>query len=112
MTVPTPPGRKPLPIDVDAVKKCKGDTCTLVEASKTNKNGRLTIRTSCRPVGRAANGDVRYCRTKVTKRGAVKVKVIGYPKVKVTVRIQARPKPGSRQDWKRSSWQRSWIIRS
>lgn len=83
-----------------------------MEASKTNKYSQLTIRTSCRPVGRAANGDVRYCRTKVTKRGAVKVKVIGYPKVKVTVRIQARPKPGSRQELEAQIGKSSWIIRS
>lgn len=111
VTVATP-GRKPLPIDVDAVKKCKGNTCTLVEASRTNKHGRLTVRTRCRPIGSAATGDVRYCRTRVTKRGAVKVTVLGYPKVKVTVWIQARPKPGSRQNWRPSSWRRSWIIRT
>lgn len=108
----TVPGRKPLPIDVDAVKKCKGDTCRLVEKSKTNKHGQLRFRTRCRPIGSAADGEVRYCRTKVTKRGSVTVRVIGYPKVKVTVWIQARPKQGSRQDWKPSSWRRSWIIRT
>jgi len=100
---------KVLPINVDPVKKCKGGTC--VKASKTNKYGTLKYRTACRPVGRAAAGEVSYCRTRVTKNGAVKVKAFGYRKVKVTVWITAVPKPKYKNTWTRNTWQRTWVIR-
>ncbi len=100
---------KQLPINVDPVKNCKGGTC--VKASKTNKYGTLKYRTKCRPVGSSAAGEVSYCRTKVTKNGAVKVKVFGYRKVKVTVWITAVPKPKYKDTWNRNTWRRTWVIR-
>ena len=101
----------PLPIYVDPVKKCKGDTCTVVKRSRTNKYGTLKYRTKCRPLGTSAAGEVSYCRTRVTKKGAVKVRVFGYRKVKVTVWITAKPKPKYKDAWKTSTWKRSWILR-
>ncbi|MFN8213812.1 MAG: hypothetical protein U0R27_09240 [Candidatus Nanopelagicales bacterium] len=100
-----------LPIHVDPVNKCKGNTCTVVKKSKTNNKGTLKYRTTCRPVGSSAAGEVRYCRTKVTKKGAVKVTVFGYKKVKVTVWITAKPKPKYKDAWKANTWKRTWIVR-
>ncbi len=87
----------------------QGGTC--VKASKTNKYGTLKYRTRCRPVGSSASGEVSFCRTKVTKKGAVKVRVFGYRKVKVTVWITAVPKPKYKDTWTRNTWKRSWVIR-
>ena len=100
-----------LPIHVDPVNKCKGNTCTVVKKSKTNDKGTLKYRTKCRPVGSSAAGEVRYCRTKVTNKGAVKVTVFGYKKVKVTVWITAKPKPKYKDAWKANTWKRTWIVR-
>jgi hypothetical protein len=102
---------RPLPINVDTVKKCKGDTCTVIKRSKTNKYGTLKYRVRCRPLQSSAAGEVSYCRTKVTKKGGVKVKVFGYRKVKVTVWITATPKPKYRGTWTRNSFKRTWILR-
>lgn len=104
-------GRKPLPIDVDSKKECKGNSCTLVKNAKTNKHGKLKYRVKCRPVNSSASGEASFCRTKVTRKGAVKVAVVGYRKVRVTVWVVATPKPGSADRWRPSTWRRSWVIR-
>lgn len=103
--------KPPLPSDVDPVKKCKGDTCTVVKKAESNKYGTLNHRLRCRPLGTSASGEASFCRTKVTKQGAVKVEVFGYRKVKVTVWIVAKPKPKYADSWGANTWQRSWIIR-
>ncbi len=103
--------RQVLPIDVVVDKNCKADTCTLVKKSKTNSKGLLKYRVRCRPVGSSASGEVRYCRTKVGKNGAVSVTIKGYPKVKVTLWITAVPKPKYKDTWVRNSWKRTWVIR-
>jgi hypothetical protein len=103
--------RRVLPINVVVDKNCKGDTCTLVKKSKTNKKGTLKYRVRCRPVGSSAAGEVRYCRTRVGKNGAVSVTIKGYPKVKVTLWITAVPKPKYKDTWVRNTWKRTWVIK-
>jgi uncharacterized repeat protein (TIGR01451 family) len=103
--------KTPLPIHVDPVNKCKGNTCTVVKKSRTNDKGTLKYRTKCRPLGSSAAGEVKYCRTKVTKKGAVKVTVFGYKQVKVTVWITATPKPKYKDTWTKNTWKRTWIVR-
>ena len=103
--------RQVLPIDVVVDKNCKGDKCTLVKKSKTNKKGTLKYKVRCRPVSSSAAGEVRYCRTKVGKNGAVSVTIKGYPQVKVTLWITAVPKPKYKDSWVRNTWKRTWVIR-
>ena len=48
---------------------------------------------------------------KKAKNGKVKVKVMGYTKVRVTVFIRAVPKPKYRDQWRANSWKRTWILK-
>jgi len=107
----TPTGKKPLPVDVKTDVTCKGSTCTLVKKSKTNKYGKLKYRVHCRPLKSSAAGEVSYCRTSVSKKGAVKVHVKGYKKIRVTLWIVATPKPKYKDTWKANSWKRTWVLR-
>ncbi len=104
-----------LPIDVDVVKKKKypsGKYTTLIKRSKTNPQGKLRYRTLCRPVKAKAAGDVSFCRVKVSKKGRVKVKIMGYRKVRVTVWIRATPKPKYTDDWRDNRWKKTWTLRA
>lgn len=104
-----------LPIDVDVVKKKKypsGKYTTLIKRSKTDPQGKLRYRTLCRPVKAKAAGDVSFCRVKVSKKGRVKVKIMGYRKVRVTLWISATPKPKYADDWRDNRWKKTWTLRA
>jgi uncharacterized repeat protein (TIGR01451 family) len=99
------------PIKVKPAKRCKGNPCKVVKRARTNKQNTLKIRAKCRPVKSAATGEVSFCRTKISKKGAVRVKLFGYRKAKVTVWITAKPKPQYRDQWRAQTWKRTWVIR-
>lgn len=104
-----------LPIKVKTVKKKKypsGKYTTLVKRAKTDPQGKLRYRTLCRPVKAKAAGDVSFCRVKVSKKGRVKVKIMGYRKVRVTVWITAIPKPKYADRWRGNRWKNTWVLRS
>lgn len=113
-TTPTPSPRKPLPLEVKSNAKKKitftNKFVTLIKSSKTNNNGVVKRRVICRPVKPSAAGEVSFCRAVITRKGGIKVKVRGYGKVKVTVLMTARPKAGSRDEWKPTRYRRTWIL--
>jgi hypothetical protein len=84
----------------------------LIKGSKTDPQGKLRYRTLCRPVKAKAAGDVSFCRVKVSKKGRVKVKIVGYRKVRVTVWISATPKPKYADDWRDNRWKKTWTLRA
>ncbi len=112
---PTPtPGKPRLPIITDTNGRTTykpGSFVSLVDSSRTRKQGTLKYRTRCRPMKASAAGEVSYCKVRVTKNGKVKVKVMGYTKVRVTVFIRAVPKPKYRDQWRANSWKRTWILK-
>lgn len=108
--------KKALPIRVNKVAKSpvtlgRDDRAVLVGRIGTNSNGTVKVRATCRTAKKAAAGDVRFCDTKITKKGKITVVSRGYPHVRVTVRAKATPKPAHRDDWKASTWTRTWRIR-
>lgn len=102
-----------LPIIVDPVDEDRfGDGyTTLIKDSSTSPQGVIKRRVFCRPYRPSAAGEIAYCKVRVTKKGAVKVRIKGYGKVKVTVQITAKPKPQYKGQWTANSWRRTWILR-
>ena len=56
-------------------------------------------------------GDVSFCRVKVSKKGRVKVKIMGYRKVQVTLWISAT-EPKYADDWRDNRWKKTWTLRA
>lgn len=111
---PPDPSKPRLPIITDTVNRKTfepGSFVTLVDSSRTKKQGVLKYRTRCRSVKASASGEASYCKVRVTKAGRVKVKVMGYRKVRVTVYIRAVPKPKYRDQWRVNTWKRTWVLK-
>ena len=113
---PTPTKRKELPIKVKGVKKSPvslgaDDKAVLTKRISTKSQGKVRVRAFCRPVKSSAAGEVRFCDITVSKKGKVTVRSSGYNKLKVTVKVRAIPKKGSKKNWKANSWSRTWKVR-
>ncbi len=65
----------------------------------------------CRPLASSAAGETAFCDTKVTKKGRITVKTKGYEKVRVTVIMRSKPKPGFEDRWKPNNWRKSRILK-
>ena len=107
--------KKICPIDVTLNKPVpkKVGNKILTKKIKTNKSSCVLLKpvVLCRPLASSAAGETAFCDTKVTKKGRITVKTKGYEKVRVTVIVRAKPKPGFEDRWKPNTWRKSWILR-
>lgn len=104
--------RCPINPALPTVKATKVGNRVLVKKVKTNNACALVKPVVlCRPVAHAAQGETAFCRTVTTRKGYVKVKTRGYDRVRVTVIVRAKPKPGFGDDWKASTWRKSWLLK-
>ncbi|MEI2643979.1 MAG: beta-propeller fold lactonase family protein [Candidatus Nanopelagicales bacterium] len=105
--------KKVCPIEPVMVKKVKKNgNRILVKKIKTDANCVLLKPVVlCKPVAVSAAGETAFCDTKVTKKGRVQVNTRGYDKVRVTVVVRTKPKPGNEDKWKPNTWRKSWILR-
>ncbi|MEI2643980.1 MAG: DUF5979 domain-containing protein [Candidatus Nanopelagicales bacterium] len=105
--------KKVCPIEPVMVKKVKKNgNRILVKKIKTDANCVLLKPVVlCKPVAASAAGETAFCDTKVTKKGRVQVNTRGYDKVRVTVVVRTKPKPGNEDKWKPNTWRKSWILR-
>ncbi len=104
--------RCPINPTLPGAKVTKVGNRVLVKKVKTN-NACAVVKpvVLCRPVAHAALGETAFCRTVTTRKGYVKVKTRGYDRVRVTVVVRAKPKPGFNDDWKASTWRKSWLLK-
>jgi hypothetical protein len=107
--------KKICPIDVTLHKPQpkKVGNKILTKKIKTNKSSCVLLKpvVLCRPLASSAAGETAFCDTKVTKKGRITVKTKGYEKVRVTVIVRSKPKPGFEDRWKPNTWRKSWILR-
>ncbi len=107
--------KKACPIDVTLHKPQpkKVGNRILTDKIKTKKSSCVLLKpvVLCRPLASSAAGETAFCDTKVTKKGRITVKTKGYEKVRVTVIVRAKPKPGFEDRWKPNNWRKSWILK-
>lgn len=112
-TVKPARAKKKLPIRVKkggSTSLGADDRVVLTKKISTNKHGKLRIRVACRPIAPSAAGEVRFCDADVNRAGRVVVRSTGYDALRVTVRVKATPKKGSRDTWRANSWRKSWRV--
>ncbi len=63
----------------------------------------------CRPLGSTAAGERAFCNTRITKRGAIRVKT--REAARVTVIARAKPKAGQADTWKPDTWRKTWLLK-
>ena len=85
----------------------------LVKKITTKKSSCVLLKpvVLCRPVAASAAGQTAFCRTTVTRKGFIKVNTKGYDKVRVTVLVRSKPKPGFADRWKPNTWRKSWLLK-
>ncbi len=113
-TTPTPePKRLPLRLrETNRKTYVFNQFVTLINFSNTRTEGVVKRSVVGRPVRPSAAGEVRFIRTQITRRGGVRVKVQGYGKVRVFVRMRAVPKPRFVGEWLPSKrYRNAWILR-
>jgi hypothetical protein len=107
--------KKICPIDVTLNKPVpkKVGNKILTKKIKTNKSSCVLLKpvVLCRPLASTTAGETAFCDTKATKKGRITVKTKGYDKVRVTVIVRAKPKPGFEDRWKPNTWRKSWILK-
>ena len=106
--------KKVCPIEPVLVKTIKkSGNRILIKKIKTNKANCVLLKpvVLCKPIASSAAGETSFCDTKVTKKGRVTVKVNGYDKVRVTVVVRSKPKPGHEDKWKPNTWRKSWVLK-
>ena len=107
--------KKICPIDVTLKKPQpkKVGNKILTKKIKTKKSSCVLLKpvVLCRPLASSAAGETAFCDTKVTKKGRITVKTKGYERVRVTVIVRTKPKPGFEDRWKPNNWRKSWILR-
>lgn len=109
------PPKPQLPLTVKPKNKTtynSGTWNTIITTSFTSNQGvvkRSVVGTSLRP---SAAGEVRFIRTRITRKGGVQVKVVGTGPVRVKVRMRAIPKPKFKGDVRASkTFKRTWTLR-
>ena len=106
--------KKVCPIETVLVKKIKkSGNRVLIKKIKTTKANCVLLKpvVLCKPIASSAAGETSFCDTKVTKKGRVTVKVNGYNKVRVTVVVRSKPKPGHEDKWRANTWRKSWVLK-
>lgn len=106
--------KRACPVEPQVVAKVKkSGTRVLVKQVKTRASSCQLQKpvVLCKPVGASAAGETAFCDTRVTKRGRIAVTSRGYAKVRVTAIVRSKPKPGFLENWKPSTWRKSWILR-